>query len=208
MKKPRKINQKLFNKLIRIVPSAIIILIIIFSVMNKTTKSACEKAVTNYLEKAQTFEQKEIMVVAWNNINVDYIGRLPDWSVFDTSIEDVAQACWKYQTWRNYSEWLNFVAWAWQMIAGFDAAVQWMRLWETKTITIPAIEAYWVRDEKKLLTMEMTDEFKEFKKWDNLMTAYGAIKVYETTNNSITFDTNHELAWKDLIFDITIKEIN
>lgn len=208
MKKVKKINQKLFNKLIRIIPSVIIILIIIFFVMNKTIKSSCEKAVTNYLENAQNFEQKEIMVVAGNNITVDYIWRLQDWSVFDTSIEEIAQACWKYQTWRNYSEWLSFVAWAWQMIAWFDAGVQWMRLWETKTVTIPYLEAYWARDEKKLLKMEMTDEFKEFKKWDSLMTAYWAIKVYETSNNRITFDTNHELAWKDLIFDITIKQIN
>lgn len=176
--------------------------------MNKKQTSQCSQAVNDYLQTAQKAETQEIMVVTWNNITVDYIWRLSDWSVFDTSIESIATACWKYQTWRDYSQWLGFQVWWGQMIPWFDAGVQWMRLWETKTITIPYQQAYWERDEKKLLKMEMTEEFKDFKKWDSLMTDYWPIKVYETSKDSITFDTNHELAGKDLIFDITIKEIN
>jgi FKBP-type peptidyl-prolyl cis-trans isomerase 2 len=93
------------------------------------------------------------------------------------------------------------------MIAGFDAWVIWMKIWETKSINIPFMQAYWARDEKKLLTMDMADQFKDYKKWDDVMTAYWPIKVFKITKEKITFDTNHSLAGKDLIFDITIKDI-
>lgn len=175
--------------------------------MNKTIKSDCEKAVVSYQNLAKTFEIQDKSVINWNSIIVDYIGRLKDWTVFDTSIESVAKACWSYQTWRDYSQWLAFQVWAWQMIAWFDAWVIWMKVWETKTINIPFMQAYWARDEKKLLVMDMTDQFKDYKKWNDIMTQYWPIKVYEVTKDKITFDTNHMLAGKDLIFDITIKDI-
>lgn len=175
--------------------------------MNKTIKSDCEKAVISYQNLAKTFEIQEKTVNNWSSIIVDYIGRLKDWTVFDTSIESVAKACWSYQTWRDYSQWLAFQVWAWQMIAWFDAWVVWMKVWETKTINIPFMQAYWARDEKKLLVMDMTDQFKDYKKGDDIMTQYWPIKVYDITKEKITFDTNHMLAGKDLIFDITIKDI-
>lgn len=175
--------------------------------MNKTIKSDCEKAVAAYNKTAKTFQIQDKAVNNWNSVTVDYIWRLKDWSVFDTSVESVAKACGSHQTWIDYSQWLNFQAGAWQMIPWFDAWVIWMKIWETKTINIPFMQAYWARDEKKILKMAMTDEFKKHKKWDNVMTMYWPIKVYEVSENEITFDTNHMLAGKDLIFDITIKDI-
>jgi len=185
----------------------VIILVLFLFVMNKTVKSNCEKAVANYHKLTKTFQVQETAVNNWNSIIVDYIWRLKDWTVFDTSVESVAKACGSYQTWRDYSQWLSFQAWAWQMIAGFDAWVIWMKIWETKSINIPFMQAYWARDEKKLLTMDMADQFKDYKKWDDVMTAYWPIKVFKITKDKITFDTNHSLAGKDLIFDITIKDI-
>jgi len=185
----------------------VIILVLFLFVMNKTVKSNCEKAVANYHKLTKTFQVQETAVNNWNSIVVDYIWRLKDWTVFDTSVESVAKACGSYQTWRDYSQWLSFQAWAWQMIAGFDAWVIWMKIWETKSINIPFMQAYWARDEKKLLTMDMADQFKDYKKWDDVMTAYWPIKVFKITKDKITFDTNHSLAGKDLIFDITIKDI-
>ncbi len=185
----------------------VIILVLFLFVMNKTVKSNCEKAVANYHKLTKTFEIQETAVNNWNSIVVDYIWRLKDWTVFDTSVESVAKACGSYQTWRDYSQWLSFQAWAGQMIAGFDAWVIWMKIWETKSINIPFMQAYWARDEKKLLTMDMADQFKDYKKWDDVMTAYWPIKVFKITKEKITFDTNHSLAGKDLIFDITIKDI-
>ena len=179
--------------------------------MNKTIKSDCEKAVASYHTLAKTFQIQDIAVNNWNSVTVDYIWRLKDWKVFDTSVESVAKACWSYQTWRDYSQGLTFQAWAWQMIPWFDAWIIWMKIWETKTINIPFMQAYWPRDEKKLLTLDMTGQFKDYKKWDDIsiMTQNWPVqlKVYKVTNKEITFDTNHMLAGKDLIFDITIKNI-
>lgn len=174
--------------------------------MNKTIKTSCEKAVANYHSLAKTFQTQDKAVSNWSSVTVDYIWRLKDWKVFDTSVESVAKACWSYQTGRDYSQWLTFQVWAWQMIPGFDAWVQGMKIGETKTINIPFMQAYGARDEKKLLTMDMTGQFESYKKWDEIMTQYWPISVAKVTKTSITFDTNHMLAGKDLIFDITIKD--
>ena len=179
--------------------------------MNKTIKSDCEKAVLDYQKLAKNFEVQPKSVTIGSSIVVDYIWRLADWEVFDTSVESVAKACWKYQEWRDYTQWLAFQAWAWQMIAWFDAGVIWMKIWETKTVNIPYMEAYWARDEQRILKMDMTDEFKQYKEWQtiSIMTENWPVQltVYKITKDQITLDTNHSLAGKDLIFDITIKQI-
>ena len=41
-------------------------------------------------------EWKWEWIKEWDNIVVDYIWRLEDWTVFDTSIESIAKACDKY----------------------------------------------------------------------------------------------------------------
>jgi len=205
----KKTPIKTKKNLIRVIWAIGIILVIILFTMNKTIKSDCEKAVANYQKTAKSFQIQDKSVANGNTIMVDYIWRLKDWKVFDTSIESVAKACWSYQTWRDYSQWLSFQAWAWQMIAWFDAGVLWMKIWETKTVNIPYIQAYWARDEKKLLKMDYTKlpNPEQYKEWETIMTQAWPILVYKITKKEITFDTNHMLAGKDLIFDITIKDI-
>ncbi|MEI7558313.1 MAG: hypothetical protein WCJ45_05950 [bacterium] len=39
---------------------------------------------------------------------MDYVGRLDEQTVFDTSVESVAKACGKYNAGRNYNEGLSF----------------------------------------------------------------------------------------------------
>lgn len=207
----KKIQFKTHKNLIPIAWAIIIILIILLFTMNKTIKSDCEKAVLDYQKLAKNFEVQPKSVTIGSSIVVDYIWRLADWEVFDTSVESVAKACWKYQEWRDYTQWLAFQAWAWQMIAWFDAGVIWMKIWETKTVNIPYMEAYWARDEQRILKMDMTDEFKQYKEWQtiSIMTENWPVQltVYKITKDQITLDTNHSLAGKDLIFDITIKQI-
>jgi len=193
--------------LIWIAWAVIVVLIIFLFIMDNKPKTECEKAVAQYLQLSKDFEKQESTVTIWSNIVVDYIWRLKDWEVFDTSIESIARACWSYQEWRDYTQWLAFQAWAWQMIAWFDAWVIWMKVWETKTIRIPFSQAYWPRDKSRILKMDMNENFMWYKKWDQLMTEQWPIKVYDINTNEITFDTNHPLAGKDLIFDITIKQI-
>ncbi len=111
--------------------------------------------ITPYIEEQIAKEEtpavaKEI-VSAWDKIAVTYTGSLKDGTIFDASSKHGGTP-------------LEFTAWAGQMIAWFDAGVLGMKLWETKTIEIPAKDAYG-------------------EEWE------------------------HELAWKDLIFEVKIESI-
>lgn len=145
-----------------------------------------------------------------NTITVDYVGKLQDGTVFDTSIESIAKESGKYSSGRNYDEWLTFVAGAGQMIAGFDQGVIGMKVGETKTVSIEPKDAYGERDQAKLLTIkkDQIPDADQYKVGMQVMSQNGQIfKVYEVKKDEIVFDANHELAGKTLIFDITIKDI-
>jgi FKBP-type peptidyl-prolyl cis-trans isomerase 2 len=166
-------------------------------------------AVQNYLSTAD-FQWVGQEVKKWDEIVVDYIGRLEDGSVFDTNVESVARWCENYNEQRNYEEWLAFVVGAGQMIWWFDRGVEWMKIWQTKTIEIAAVDAYGKWDESKIMVVEKTklDLPWQYKEWDILYAPNGqVIKIHKVTENEIYLDTNHDLAGKPLIFDITIKEI-
>lgn len=100
------------------------------------------------------FDNNQTMTVqTGDTIVVDYIGRLTDGTIFDTSIESVAQEAGIYNPQRNYEEGLSFTVGAGQMIAGFDAGVVGMALNETKTVEIPADQAYGQPNSEMLITV-------------------------------------------------------
>ena len=82
---------------------------------------------------------------------------------------------------------LEFVCMAGQMIPGFDAAVKEMEVGETKNVHLPASEAYGEHDEQLVQTIPAL--------------------VVEVTDETVTFDLNHEMAGKDLNFEITLVEV-
>ena len=172
--------------------------------------SNCVKAVENYLAWAdQNGQWEEIKV--WDNIVVDYIWRLEDGTIFDTSIESIAKACWKYNESRDYTQWLSFEVWAGQMIKWFDNWVVWMKLWQTKTVKFWPEEWYGNRNDQYVLTYTKEEvwDLSQFKEWQTIyLWIWAAAKIVSVTDNDVTLDLNHELAGKDLIFDITIKSIN
>lgn len=152
----------------------------------------------------------EKTVEKWNTVTVDYVGKLQDGTVFDTSIESIAKESGKYSSGRNYNEWLTFVAGAGQMIAGFDQGVIGMKVGEKKTVTIEPKDAYGERDDKKLITVPKKDipDADQYQVGMQVMSQYGqTFKVYEVKKDEIVFDANHELAGKTLIFDITVKNV-
>lgn len=170
----------------------------------------CVDAVKQYLDSAD-FKGQWAKVKPWDQVVVDYIGRLDDGTVFDTSVESVAQACGKYAAWRDYSAGLPFTVWAGQMIAWFDKGVVDMKLGQTKTIKIPAIEAYGERDEANLIPIPKSSfsGADTLQPGEQVMTSMGqAFTVYQVEEENIILDANPPLAGKDLIFDITIKSIN
>jgi FKBP-type peptidyl-prolyl cis-trans isomerase 2 len=170
----------------------------------------CKVTIQAHLDAADMKGRGEKTITKGNNIVVDYVGRLSDQEVFDTSVESIAKACGKYTAGRDYTGGLAFQVGGGQMIPGFDKGVEGMKLGQTKTITIPAKEAYGEWSKDKLIAIDKTKipDAEKYAVGMQVMADYGQVfKVYEVTATQIIFDGNHELAGKDLIFDITIKEI-
>jgi len=172
--------------------------------------SDCEKAVQKYLDWAdKKWSWEEIK--AWDNIVVDYIWRLEDGTVFDTSIQVVAEACGEYSEGRDYTQWLSFEAQWGQMVKWFDNAVIWMKVWQTKTVEFWPEEWYGEYDKSLVVTYPASEvgDLSNFKEWDTVyLWMWMPAKIEKITDKDVTFDFNHELAGKDLIFDITVKSIN
>ncbi len=168
-----------------------------------------QKTIETYLQEkaAETIADDAPVVADDNKITVHYVGRLAEGEVFDTSVEMIAKAAGKYTPQRDYTKGLPFTVGAGQMIAGFDKWVVGMKLGETKTIEIPAKDAYGERDEKKIQQVEKTHlppNPSWYKVWDQLHSAYWLVTITKIDEKSVRIDFNHNLAGKDLIFDITV----
>jgi peptidylprolyl isomerase len=134
-----------------------------------------------------------------DTVKVDYTGTLADGTQFDSSIG---------------KEPLQFTIGAGQMIAGFDAAVVGMKVGEKKTVTIPAAQAYGARDESLVFNVDRAQlpanispqvGMKLQMTQTNGQTIVVTIK--EVNESTVVMDANHELAGKDLTFEITLVEI-
>ncbi len=152
---------------------------------------------------------KEV-VSTWDLVVVDYVWKHLDWTVFDTSVKSVAEEAWLFNPNRDYDAWLEFTAGAGQMIKWFDEAVIWMKVGESKTVEIPAEKAYWERSEDYVIHVPVEEawDLSGAEVWMQVILwgAYPA-KIIELNDKEVVFDANHELAWKDLVFDITVKSI-
>lgn len=133
-------------------------------------------------------------------VKVHYTGTLQDGSKFDSSLDR--------------GEPLEFVCMAGQMIPGFDAAVKDMEQGETKTVVIPAAEAYGEYRED-LVQKVPVDQIPNADALPVGQTVYMQgptgqpfpVMVREIVDGVVTFDMNHELAGKDLTFEITLVEV-
>lgn len=148
-------------------------------------------------------------VKSGDTVQVDYVGRLEDGTVFDTSISEVAQEEDTYIEGRNYSP-LTFTVGAGQMIKGFDEGVIGMRVGEEKTITLPPEEAYGEYDEAKIeaIPLEELNMSEKPEVGQTYSSIYGSqFRVIDVNETHVTFDSNHELAGKTLVFDVELISI-
>lgn len=133
-------------------------------------------------------------------LRVHYRGTLDDGTQFDSSYDR--------------GETLEFVCGAGQMIAGFDAAVVDMQEGEKKTVRIPAAEAYGERRDDLILTFpaNQVPNIEQINAGDKLFlqTPSGQpvpATVTKVDETGVVLDANHELAGKDLTFDIELVEV-
>ena len=143
-------------------------------------------------------------------VQVDYVGKLEDGTVFDTSVKDVAIEAGIYNQKRDYQP-LGFTVGAGEMITGFDKGVVGMAVGENKTLIIPPEEAYGAYREDLLITRpmeELTTAGITPVVGEKIITARGqVVTITDVTDTDVVIDFNHELAGKTLIFDVTLVSI-
>ncbi len=140
------------------------------------------------------------MVKNGDRVKVHYTGTLNDGSVFDSS---------------EGREPLEFTLGEGSMIPGFEKAVNGMNVGETRKVTIPADEAYGQRrDEmtmkvsREQLPPDMSPSVGDKLQMTNSRRQTIPVTVTEVSDSSITIDANHELAGKDLTFEIRLVSTN
>ena len=136
---------------------------------------------------------------AGNTVKVHYTGKDETGQVFDSS---------------RGRQPLEFTLGRRMMIPGFEAAVMGMSVGESKTVTIPADEAYGPRREELMLRSPQragpTERGARGGDCLEVRLATGQlapVTVAEVTDEAIVLDANHPLAGKDLTFDIEVVEI-
>lgn len=109
---------------------------------------------------------------------------------------------------------LEFVCGAGQMIRGFDAAVADMEVGQIVDIHLMPEEAYGMPDPNAIFTIEIAQlpgsEELEAGQQVYLTNQYGQpfpVKVTTKDETTITFDANHEMAGKELNFQIELVEV-
>ena len=109
---------------------------------------------------------------------------------------------------------LEFVCGAGQMIHGYDKAVATMEVGQTINIHLMPEEAYGMPDPRAIFTLEIAQlpgsEDLEVGAHAYLTNQYGQpfpVTVTEKTETNITFDANHEMAGKELNFQIELVQV-
>jgi FKBP-type peptidyl-prolyl cis-trans isomerase 2 len=134
-----------------------------------------------------------------DKVKVHYHGKLTDGTTFDSS---------------EGREPLEFEVGAGAVIPGFDNGVMGMAVGDKKTVNIPAEEAYGPKvDElvmdfpKERFPEDMQPEIGMQLMMNNGSGQQFPVTIVEVKDESITLDANHQLAGKDLVFDIELVDI-
>jgi peptidylprolyl isomerase len=139
-----------------------------------------------------------------DTISVDYVGKLEDDTVFDTSEKEVALEAGIYNEKRDYKP-LTFTVGAGQMIKGFDEGVVGMKIGEEKTLKISPEDAYGEYREEyaKELPRDAVNFTPEVGM--QLATETGLRgTITDVKEENFVVDFNHSLAGKTLIFKVKI----
>jgi peptidylprolyl isomerase len=135
-----------------------------------------------------------------NNVKVHYKGSLDDGTVFDSSHD---------------GDPLEFAIGGGQVIPGFEDAIIGMSLGETKTSRITSDKAYGPHIEEMVvafgreqLPADLQPSIGQVLRFRRNDGCFIEVTVIDVSDSSVTFDGNHPLAGKDLIFEIQLIEIN
>lgn len=135
-----------------------------------------------------------------DTVQVHHTGKLADGTVFVSSVGRQP---------------LSFTLGAGQMIPGFEKTVLGMKVGEKKTVTIPASEAYGPRDEEAVaelsrdrLPSERDPQVGDTLQITNPQTGKTVtVTIIKVSDDTVTVDSNHLLAGKDLTFVLELVKI-
>ena len=134
-----------------------------------------------------------------NTVKIHYTGTLDDGTEFDSSAG---------------REPLEFALGSSQVIPGFDNAVDGMTVGESKTVTIPAEEAYGERHDQLIQQVPQTSLPEDMKPEIGMQLQSQSpdgqianLVITAVEVESITVDANHPLAGQALTFAIELVEI-
>lgn len=161
------------NKLLFVVPAAAVLLL-----------ASCGKsAETPGTPSADTSSSKTAearVVKGGDTVAVDYVGKLEDGTLFDTSVKSEAEKAGKLNAGRDYSP-LLFTVGAGQMIKGFDAGVVGMKVGEKKTLKIAPQDAYGTGGTEEVVPKKaLEDKFTETVSREKYQDTF-TVNVPETT---------------------------
>ena len=134
-----------------------------------------------------------------DTVSVHYTGTLADGSVFDSS---------------TGGEPLAFTIGKGQVIAGFEAAVAGLATGESRTVTIPAGQAYGEYREDFVIHSDPADIPPDIKPAIGMeLTLHQSdggqipVRVTAVSETEVTLDANHPLSGKALTFEIRLVKI-
>ena len=134
-----------------------------------------------------------------STVTVNYTGRLEDGTVFDSSMVEGREPL-KTQLGQG------------QLIKGFESGLVDMEVGQTKTVEIPANEAYGEYLEYLVQEVPKTQMPGDVEVGTPLMadTQMGTVRfvVKEVSDETVVLDANHPLAGKNLIFDLEVVSID
>ncbi len=129
-----------------------------------------------------------------SKVKINYVGKLQDGAVFDTSIEKVAKENDLYTSKRQYEP-ISFEVGRGQMIPGLEKGIIDVAEGESKTLTIEPSDAYGQVSEDKLRVLKV---------WDQIFDQTG--EILEINDDHIKVDYNQPMAGKTLEFEVQLVE--
>ncbi|WP_409200584.1 peptidylprolyl isomerase [Methanobrevibacter sp. DSM 116169] len=142
-------------------------------------------------------------------IKLEFTGKVADTDdIFDTTIEEVAKDADIFNDKKTYGP-IPIVIGGGHLLPALDEAIIGLKVGDEKTIEIESKDAYGERDSKLIQLIPM----KEFKK-QGMTPVPGMVitadnqngKVLTVNGGRVKVDFNHELAGKDVVYDIKITD--
>ncbi|MEN8233712.1 MAG: peptidylprolyl isomerase [Actinomycetota bacterium] len=127
-------------------------------------------------------------------VEVHYVGTLDDGSEFDSS--------------RDGGTPFSFTVGVGQVISGFDDAVRGLRVGESRTVRIPAEDAYGEWSEENVVEVPYGESQADVAVGDEVFLSNGqSAIVLEVKSETVVLDANHELAGEALTFEIELLSV-